>query len=91
MILFCFNIELGGEHNLAIDQNIGKEVQHAMASIVVIDRKVTAVSHVDINSGLRSVVDFRILSLDLGYPTITVVHDLTASSWKAGKYGMLLQ
>ena len=46
----------------------------------------TAVSHVDINSSGKSVIDFRILSLDLGYPTITVVDDLTTSAWKAGKY-----
>lgn len=61
-----------------------------MASIVVNDHKVTAISYVDINSNLGSKVDFRILSLDLGYPTISVVHDLAMSSWKAGKYGSLL-
>ena len=82
---FCFHIQTGGEHNLVVDQKIGKDVQHAMASIVVNNHKVTAVSHVDSNVKSKSMLDFRILSLDLGYPTISVVHDLTESAWKAGK------
>ena len=57
-----------------------------MASIAVNGFKVTAVSHVVIDNKGRSEVDFRIVGVDLGYPTITVVDDLTTSSWKVGKY-----
>ena len=62
---------------------IGTDVQVARASIVVNEKKVTAVSLIMAQESHNSRIDFHILSQSVGFPTLTVVDDI--SSWQPGK------
>ena len=68
---------------------IGTDVLVARASIVQNERKVTAVSKIMAKDWLHSTVDFHILSETVGFPTLTVVDDI--SSWQPGKQSITSQ
>ena len=63
---------------------IGIDSQTVRASIVANDKKVTAVSYISAQNSGDSVIDFHILSQSVGYPTLTVVDDI--SSWQPGEF-----
>ena len=71
---------------------LGTDELTARAFIVVKhekqDQKVTAISKIKLQDSYRSGIDFRILSKDIGFPTIKVDDDV--SSWKPGKLLMIL-
>ena len=73
----------GGQANEAFKLMIGTNLQEARASIVVNDKKVTAVSHIRAWDIGKSVIDFRILSQSVGYPTLSVADDI--NTWQIGK------
>ena len=73
----------GGASDESYKPMIGTDVLVARASIVQNERKVTAVSKIMAKDWLHSTVDFHILSETVGFPTITVVDDI--SSWQPGK------
>jgi len=66
-----------------MDRQIGKISSTAMCSVEIEGHKVTSKSHINALKAGLSRIDLLILTPDLGYPTITVIDDI--SSWNVGK------
>ena len=75
----------GGAAHEAFDVGLGKRGTVARANIVVDDKKITAVSCIRCNEATpwKAVPQFHILDLDVGFPTLSVAHNV--SSWNVGK------
>ena len=87
-VLSCYGSSVsGGDANESLKPMIGTDVQVARASIVVKEKKVTAVSKIMTKDLRNSGIDFRILSESVGFPTLKVVDDI--SSWVAGELSVI--
>jgi hypothetical protein len=79
--LFLF-LPGGDNYGQSLDRQVGKIDSEAMSSIFYKNKKITAVCYILPNRNYESFVDLRVITTDVGYPDITVTHDI--SSWKAG-------
>ena len=75
----------GGTVHESFDVGAGKYGAVARANIVVDSKKISAVSCIRCNEGVewKALPHFQILDLDAGFPTLSVVHNV--SSWSIGK------
>ena len=85
----CYNTECiiclchsGGSSKEAYDNRSGKQGKEARANIVLNGKKITAISVIK-DARSKNMVDFRIMDLSVGFPTISVIDDV--SSWHVGK------
>lgn len=80
--LILMYLFVGGTYNEALVPAIGKTSLIARAQLVIGDRKVEAISHM--NSAMSGrFVEFRVIDASIGFPTISVVDNI--SSWKVGE------
>ncbi|KAL4232333.1 hypothetical protein ACF0H5_009904 [Mactra antiquata] len=70
----------GDNYDQSLQQQIGLQTTEARSGIVYQGKKIAAISK--ITPQLDAWIDFRVMDLELGYPEVTVTHDI--STWKAG-------
>ncbi|XP_060567854.1 cell migration-inducing and hyaluronan-binding protein-like [Ruditapes philippinarum] len=77
----------GDNYAQSLDRQVGKTYSEAMSSITYKNRVIASVSRLVPFRVLDSFIDLRVLNPGVGYPEVTVTHDI--SSWKAGDQVLL--